>query len=59
MDVREYGSFDEMLEHEDAVAIGGDLGKDRTELLRVIRSIYPPEKENLGVLAIHVQRIVS
>jgi ASC-1-like (ASCH) protein len=38
--VSEYISFEEMLKHEDPIAIGGDLGKDVGELLAVIRSIY-------------------
>ncbi|MFI9846676.1 ASCH domain-containing protein [Nonomuraea sp. NPDC051941] len=54
--VARYTSFEEMLENEDPIAIGGDLGKNPQELLAVIRSIYPPEKERLGVLAIGVQR---
>lgn len=53
--VSEYSSFEEMLEHEDPIAIGGDLGKDVGELLAVIRSIYPAEKERLGVLAIGIE----
>ena len=53
--VTEYGSFEDMLDHEDARSIGGDLGDSREELLAVIRSIYPPEKERLGVLAIEVE----
>ncbi|MFI6321609.1 ASCH domain-containing protein [Nonomuraea sp. NPDC050556] len=52
--VTEYASFEELLDQEDPIAIGGDLGKDRSELLKVIRSIYPPKKERLGVLAIGV-----
>jgi hypothetical protein len=44
-------------DHEDARSIGGDLGDSRDELLAVIRDIYPPEKERLGVLAIEVELI--
>ena len=54
--VAEYPSFDAMLDHENPRSIGGDLGEDRGELLAVIRSIYPPEKERLGVLAIETER---
>jgi ASC-1-like (ASCH) protein len=54
--VTEYPSFDAMLDHEDPRSIGGDLGEDRGELLAVIKTIYPPEKERLGVLAIEVER---
>ena len=53
--VTEYVSFAEMLDHEDPRSIGGDLGESRDDLLAVIRSIYPPEKERLGVLAIEVE----
>ena len=54
--VTEYTSFEAMLDHEDARSIGGELGESRDELLAVIRDIYPPEKERLGVLAIEVER---
>lgn len=53
--VTEYASFEAMLNAEDAAAIG-DEGMTRDELLAVIRDIYPPEKEALGVFAIHVER---
>lgn len=53
--VTEYPSFEEMLEHEDPRAIGGELGETKEGLLEVIRSIYPPEKERLGVLAIEIE----
>jgi ASC-1-like (ASCH) protein len=55
--VTEYPSFEAMLDHEDPVAIGGDLGESRDKLLAAIRDIYPPEKERLGVLAIEVERV--
>ncbi|MGH2732954.1 MAG: ASCH domain-containing protein [Actinomycetota bacterium] len=55
--VTEYSSFAEMLDHEDPLAIGGELGESREELLSVIRSIYPLEKEQLGVLAIEIERV--
>jgi ASC-1-like (ASCH) protein len=54
--VTEYDSFEALLDHEDAVAIGGDLGESRDELLAVIREIYPPEKEKLGVIAIQIEQ---
>ena len=53
--VTEYPSFEEMLDREDAHSIGGDLGENRENLLAVIRSIYPPDKERLGVLAIEIE----
>jgi ASC-1-like (ASCH) protein len=55
--VTEYPSFEEMLDHEDARSIGGDLGESRENLLAVIRIIYPPEKERLGVLAIEIELV--
>ncbi|MGH3683709.1 MAG: ASCH domain-containing protein [Pseudonocardiaceae bacterium] len=54
--ITEYESFEALLDHEDTISIGGDLGESRDELLAVIREIYPPEKEKLGVLAIQVER---
>lgn len=53
--VTEYPSFEEMLDREDARSIGGELGESRENLLAVIRSIYPPDKERLGVLAIEIE----
>jgi ASC-1-like (ASCH) protein len=55
--VTEYPTFDQMLDHEDPRAIGGELGESRERLLSVIRDIYPPEKEQLGVLAIEVELV--
>lgn len=55
--VTEYDSFEALLDHEDTVAIGGDLGESRDELLAAIREIYPPEKEKLGVLAIQIEQV--
>lgn len=53
--VTEYSSFEDMLTQEDPISIGGELGESKDELLAVIRSIYPPEKEQLGVLAIEIE----
>ncbi|WP_030420186.1 MULTISPECIES: ASCH domain-containing protein [unclassified Streptomyces] len=51
--VREYGSFQAMLDAEDPAAIGGpDMSHD--QLVAAIRDIYPPEKEALGVFALHL-----
>ncbi len=52
--VEEYESFEAMLDAEDNEAIGSE-GMNRSELLAVCREIYPPEKEALGVLAIHLR----
>ncbi|GAB2698948.1 ASCH domain-containing protein [Kitasatospora kifunensis] len=54
--VSEYSSFEEMLDTEDNHAIGSE-GMTRDELLAVCRDIYPPEKEKLGVLAIHIELV--
>ncbi|WP_067460712.1 ASCH domain-containing protein [Actinomadura macra] len=53
--VTEYTTFDAMLDAEDPRSIGGELGESREELLAVIRGIYPPEKEKLGVLVIGIE----
>lgn len=53
--VIEYSSFEDMLTREDPISIGGELGESKDELLSVIRGIYPPEKEQLGVLAIEIE----
>jgi ASC-1-like (ASCH) protein len=55
--VTEYRSFEEMLDREDARSIGGNLGESRENLLAVIKNIYPPEKERLGVLAIEIELV--
>jgi len=48
-----YASFDELLTHEDPANIAPDLSPD--ELLEVLRGIYPPEKEALGVVALEIE----
>lgn len=55
-ELNEYKSFEEMLAAEDKTAIG-EPGTTRDQLLAVRRGIYPPEKEALGVFAIHVALI--
>ncbi|MFJ4191902.1 ASCH domain-containing protein [Kitasatospora sp. NPDC089509] len=52
--VEEYPTFEAMLDTEDNEAIGSE-GMNRTELLAACREIYPPQKEALGVLAIHLR----
>lgn len=52
--VATYDSFEEMLQAENPAFIAPDISSV-DELLQVIRGIYPPEKEALGVLAIHIQ----
>ncbi len=51
--INEYPSFSALLDAEDPAAIAG-TDESREELMAVIRDIYPPEKEALGVFAIHV-----
>jgi ASC-1-like (ASCH) protein len=52
--VNEFVSFEAMLDAEDNAAIGAE-GMTRDKLLAVIRDMYPPEKEALGVFAIHIE----
>jgi ASC-1-like (ASCH) protein len=51
--VRNYQSFEAMLEHEKAERIvpGMDLGN----LLRLLREIYPPDRERLGVVVLEIE----
>ncbi|ANW21984.1 ASCH domain-containing protein [Streptomyces clavuligerus] len=56
--VREYESFAAMVDAEDAAAIGGP-GMTHDQLVAAIRSIYPPEKEALGVFALHLALVPS
>jgi HAD superfamily hydrolase (TIGR01662 family) len=47
-----YANFEEMLAHEDSLAIAPDLPSD--ELVAALREIYPPEKESLGAMALEL-----
>lgn len=47
-----YKDFGALLQAEDASAIAPDLSPE--QLLQALRSIYSPEKEALGVYAIHL-----
>jgi ASC-1-like (ASCH) protein len=47
-----YASFEELLKNENPAHIAPDL--DPEQLLPVIRSLYPPEKEALGVIALEI-----
>jgi len=42
-----------MLEHEEAERIVSGMPKD--EILRVLRNLYPPFKEKLGVFVIELE----
>lgn len=48
-----YASFEAMLAQEDPGAIAPDTAPE--ELLEKIRAIYPPEKEQLGVIALEIE----
>jgi len=54
--VNRYHSFDALLEGEDPARIAPEISEPEA-LLRLLREIYPPEKEGLGVLAIHIAPI--
>jgi ASC-1-like (ASCH) protein/GNAT superfamily N-acetyltransferase len=47
-DVRNYDSFADLLSHEDVDRILP--GTDSHEALRLLRTIYPPDKEKLGIV---------
>ncbi len=53
--INRYPSFEALLDGEEPTRIAPELS-GRQSLLRVLREIYPPEKESLGVLAIHLGR---
>src|SRR5262247_3108244 len=53
--VATYDSFETMLQAEDPASIAPDVPAH--DLLRLIRTIYSPEKEALGVLAIQVEPV--
>ncbi len=50
--IARYGSFEEMLRHEDPAAIAPDLPAQ--DLLPALKALYPPEKEGLGVVALEI-----
>lgn len=52
--INEYKTFEDMLNVEDTQAIAGEP-ETREDLITACRKIYPPEKEALGVLAIHIE----
>jgi ASC-1-like (ASCH) protein len=47
-----YPGFEELLKNEDPAHIAPDL--DPEQLLPEMRSLYPPEKEALGVVALEI-----
>lgn len=54
-DVRKYSTFEEMLSREEASRIVP--GSNREEVLKLLKSLYPPHKEQLGVLVLEVEPI--
>lgn len=50
--VAHYRDFEELLAHEDPTRIAPDL--EPNELLRSLRSLYPPDREALGVVALEI-----
>lgn len=56
--VTEYASFAEMLDHEDARSIGGELGESRESCSASSAMSVRRSKDRLGGLAIEVERIV-
>lgn len=51
IDKREYADFESMLKSERYDHIASDCSTSN-EVLRVLRGIYPPEKERLGVIVL-------
>jgi ASC-1-like (ASCH) protein len=49
-----YATFEDLSDHEDPGAVNPTASRD--EQLANVRLIYPPDKEALGVIAIHVER---
>jgi ASC-1-like (ASCH) protein len=52
--VGRYADFDGLLANEDPAAIAPGLTSE--ELLATLRSLYPSEKEALGVVALEIER---
>lgn len=48
-----YADFEELMAHEDAAAIAP--GWDAAALLQALRSLYPADKEALGVVALEIE----
>lgn len=54
-DVRKYSTFEEMLSKEEASRIVP--GANREELLSLLKSLYPPHKEQMGVLVLEIEPV--
>ena len=53
--IRRYKSFEETLEKEDYRRIAPD-SRSKEEVLSLLKSIYPPEKEKLGVIVLELNQ---
>jgi len=53
--VAHYQNFEELLAHEDCATIAPDL--EAQSLLTVLRTLYPPEKEMLGAVALEIELV--
>jgi ASC-1-like (ASCH) protein len=51
--IERYASFEELLASEDPARIAPDISSE--ELLSALRSLYGPEKEALGAVAIEIE----
>lgn len=51
-DIRRYPSFDSMLANEDASKIVPD--RSQADVARVLKEIYPADRERLGVLVLDI-----
>jgi ASC-1-like (ASCH) protein len=49
-----YSRFEDLFDHEDPATVNPTA--TRAEQLANVRLIYPPDKEALGVMAIHIER---
>jgi ASC-1-like (ASCH) protein len=54
-DIRKYSSFKEMLDNEEASRI--IPGSNSDQLLNLLRNLYPPHKEKLGVLVLEIEPV--
>ncbi len=56
-DMRYYTSFDDMLKSEKIELIAPASTEDET--LRILKEIYPPDKEELGVVVIEIETVIN
>jgi ASC-1-like (ASCH) protein len=54
-DIRIYPNFEAALLYEEASQIFP--GKNQQEILKLLKSLYPPSKEKLGVLVLEIEAI--